>query len=169
MSLSEAAMIQVAARLADAAVAGDVFALWGDLGAGKSTLARAFIRHYAQVRGVAIDEVPSPTFTLVQTYDVAGDVTGDSAGGSVAQTIWHFDLYRIGQPDELWEIGLEEALGGGICLIEWPEKAGGLLPDRRMDIHLNYGDDTGRRNLRLVDRSESGDRFTGIVQDLPAS
>lgn len=152
-------MVAVAARLADTANSGDVFALWGDLGAGKSTLARAFIRHYGQMRGVTIGDVPSPTFTLVQTYEVADE------GGR--QSLWHFDLYRIAQADEVWEIGLEEALGGGICLIEWPENAGTLLPARRIDIALAYGDDPDRRTIRLVDRSDSGDRFADVFQDLP--
>lgn len=154
-------MIVVAERLADAAEAGDVFALWGDLGAGKSTLARAFIRRFAQVRGVTIDEVPSPTFTLVQAYDVAGD--------GPAQILWHFDLYRIGQAEDVWEIGLEEALSGGICLIEWPEKAGALLPARRIDIYLDHGDDPGRRHICLIDRTGGGNRFAEIFRDLPAS
>ena len=144
-------------RLADAADAGDVFALWGELGAGKSTFARAFIRHYAQVRDVTIDDVPSPTFTLIQMYDVAG------------QLLWHFDLYRIGQADEIWEIGLEEALGGGICLIEWPGNAGSLLPEQRIDIFLDHGENPDRRDVRLVDRSGTGARFASAFSGLGVS
>lgn len=100
-----------AAFLAQTAKSGDVFLLQGPLGAGKSVFARAFIRALC---GAELD-VPSPTFTLVQTYD-----------GPVP--VWHFDLYRLQDPDEIFEIGWEEARGG-IALVEWPERLGPYVPD----------------------------------------
>ena len=78
-----------------------MIALHGDLGAGKTTFARAFIR--ARAQGAAIGEIPSPTFTLVQVYDLPSGA------------IWHFDLYRLTRPDQVWELGLEEALIAGIA------------------------------------------------------
>lgn len=118
----EAATAALAARLAAVARAGDVIALEGELGAGKTTFARAFIR----ARG-GIGEVPSPTFTLVQTYDLGG------------APIWHFDGYRLRDPDEAWELGIEEAFSEGISLVEWPERFGSLLPARRLVLRLSHG------------------------------
>ena len=117
----------LARRLADGAARCDVFGLSGPLGAGKTTFARAFIGEIARLSGETVDEVPSPTFTLVPTYSFA------------RATVWHFDLYRIGKPAEVWEIGLEAALAEGISLIEWPERLGPLLPAKRIDVALSHG------------------------------
>jgi tRNA threonylcarbamoyladenosine biosynthesis protein TsaE len=116
----EADTTRLAGIVARAAVPGDVIALSGDLGSGKTAFARGFIRALT----APAEEVPSPTFTLVQTYSANG------------RTIYHFDFYRIDDPEEAWEIGLEEAFAGGITLIEWPERLGSLLPADRLDIHL---------------------------------
>ena len=118
----EAATAALAARVAALARPGDVIALQGELGAGKTCFARAFIR----ARGGA-GEVPSPTFTLVQIYEF-----GDA-------TIWHFDGYRLRDPEEAWELGIEDAFHQGISLIEWPERFGPLLPARRLHITLSPG------------------------------
>ncbi|MFN3503668.1 MAG: tRNA (adenosine(37)-N6)-threonylcarbamoyltransferase complex ATPase subunit type 1 TsaE, partial [Allorhizobium sp.] len=107
---------------------GDCVALDGDLGAGKSTLSRAFIRALADDPDL---EVPSPTFTLVQNYDLKIPVA-------------HFDLYRLSDPSELDELGLEEALADGICLLEWPGKAGRALPKNRIEIQFQFASDGGR-------------------------
>lgn len=123
-----AATRRLAACVAMAAGPQDVIALRGDLGAGKTEFARAFIR----TRGAA-DEVPSPTFTLVQTYE------------QPAGTIWHFDLYRLSGPDEVEELGWEEARDGGIVLVEWPDRLGPYLPADRLDIELRQEGETGRR------------------------
>lgn len=96
----------------------DIFLLNGPLGAGKSVFAREFIQYFAQD---AI-EVPSPTFTLVQTYDLP------------QASIWHFDLYRLEDPEEIYEIGWEEALEDSILLIEWPERLGSLMPKEYHEI-----------------------------------
>jgi tRNA threonylcarbamoyladenosine biosynthesis protein TsaE len=116
----EAATARLGAAVAKALEAGEAVCLWGPLGAGKTTLARGLIRALAD----PAEEVPSPTFTLVQFYD----------GGRLR--LAHFDLYRIGRPDEAHEIGLDEALDDGAALIEWPERLGGHLPADRLDIDL---------------------------------
>lgn len=126
---SEQETAAIAAHEARKAKIGDVYCLSGTLGAGKSSFARAFIRGLC---GQDTD-VPSPTFTLVQTYD------------SPAGPIWHFDLYRLKDPDEVFEIGWEDALSTGICLIEWPEKAGHNIPAMTKNISIDITGDTGRR------------------------
>ena len=122
----EAATADLARRLAPVLKPGDVVTLRGDLGAGKTSFARALIRALSGADG-AEREVPSPTFTLVQSYDTP------------AGRVHHFDLYRIQSPDELAEIGWDEALADGIVLVEWPERAGTLLPPRRLDITFEFG------------------------------
>src|SRR5258705_2885648 len=120
----ETATAALAARISAMAQPADVIALKGDLGTGKTTFARAFIR----ARGNPEEEVPSPTFTLLQVYEC------DPA------PIWHFDLYRLRSPEETWELGIEDAFSAGISLIEWPERLGPLLPERRLEITLAFGD-----------------------------
>lgn len=124
----EEATGRLGADLALALRAGDVLALRGDLGAGKTTLARALIRALA---GDPHLEVPSPTFTLVQAYEARVPVA-------------HFDLYRVGDPEELTELGFEAALRDGAVLIEWPERAGGRLPPGAATLTLAQ-DDGGRQ------------------------
>jgi len=142
----EAATRMLGRALAARARAGDVLALSGTLGSGKTTLARAFIQALAG----ADEEVPSPTFTLVQTYDAA------------AATIWHFDLYRLTRPDDCLELGIEDALSDGIVLIEWPERMGPLLPRRRLDVALSAAAPDCRR-AALTSREQWDDR----IGDLP--
>jgi len=125
----EPATEALGAAIAACAEPGDTVALRGDLGAGKTALARGFIR----ARLGDSTEVTSPTFTLVQLYG-----TGDDE-------IWHVDLYRIESRRELRELGLEDALGSAICLVEWPERLGELLPDDRLDVTLGFLSDGGRR------------------------
>jgi tRNA threonylcarbamoyladenosine biosynthesis protein TsaE len=133
---SEAATADLARRLGAFLTIGDVVALRGDLGAGKTSFARALIRALIGPDG-ADREVPSPTFTLVQTYETP------------AGRIHHFDLYRIISPDELIEIGWDEALADGIVLVEWPERAGALLPAARLDLTLEFGADAEARRALL--------------------
>ncbi len=117
----------LAARIAHVAHARDVIALTGDLGSGKTAFARAFIR----ARGRASEEVPSPTFTLVQTYETTGN-----AATEPPVTIWHFDLYRLRTADEAFELGIEDAFADGLSLIEWPDRLGALLPSRSLIVSL---------------------------------
>ena len=98
---------------------GDCVLLEGPIGAGKSHLARAFIR----ARLGRMEDVPSPTFTLVQTYQA--DVE-----------IWHADLYRLSHPDEVLELGLGDAFSSAICLIEWPDRLGSHTPSNALNLRL---------------------------------
>src|SRR5689334_25266717 len=127
----ETATAALATRVSAAAAAGDVIALKGDLGTGKTSFARAFIR----ARGNPDEEVPSPTFTLVQIYEL----------DPIA--IWHFDLYRLQSAEEAWELGIEDAFGTATSLIEWPERLGPLLPARRLEVTLVFGDRPDARRV----------------------
>jgi tRNA threonylcarbamoyladenosine biosynthesis protein TsaE len=118
--------------LAPYARPGDVIALFGTLGAGKTALARAMIRALTQED----QEVPSPTFTLVQTYDTP------------QSTLWHFDLYRLEQPGDVYELGFEDACQD-ICLIEWPERLGALLPTNCLEVVMEMSPHTSGRSARL--------------------
>lgn len=127
---NEQETIAVAARLAACAKAGDVFLLDAPMGAGKSVFARGFIRALC---GQDTD-VSSPTFTLVQSYEC-----------NTAQ-LWHFDLYRLETPDEVLNIGWDDALSGdAICLIEWPQKAGEYLPPHARHILIEITGENARR------------------------
>ena len=129
----EAAMEAFAGRIADISGRGDLIALYGNLGMGKSVFARAFVRH----RMGAQEEVPSPTFTLVQTYE----------GAEIP--ISHFDFYRLQQPDEILELGFEDAMADGTVLVEWPDRLGAYMPHDRLDIEISQGSSTHSRTLRL--------------------
>ena len=118
---------KLAAALSQITEKGDVWALFGTLGMGKSVFARAFIK---ALTGAA--EVPSPTFTLVQTYS-APDFD-----------IFHYDLYRLKSPEEIWELNIEEAMYNNVCLIEWPEKMGAYLPRNVFRINIKQDKNNGR-------------------------
>lgn len=133
---SEADTAALGARLALTARAGDCILLQGPIGAGKSCLARAFIRALCG----SVEEVPSPTFTLVQVYEAQG------------VEIWHADLYRLTHPDEVWELGLDEAFQRAICLVEWPDRLGKHQPEGALCLTLeSLGDG---RQARISGGSE---------------
>src|SRR5438270_12135521 len=118
----EAATAALATRLARLVRRGDVIALKGELGAGTTSFARAFIR----VRAGHDEIVPSPTFTLMQVYELPD------------LSIWHFDGYRLRDPEEGWELGIEDAFRDGVSMIEWPERFGPLIPMRRLQITFEH-------------------------------
>lgn len=120
-SHSEQETGEIAAKCAKSLRRGDVVCLHGDLGAGKSVFARALIRFLCANQSL---NVPSPTFTLAETYETQSGL------------LWHFDLYRLEDPEEIHEIGWEEALTDGIVLVEWPSRLGSYLPAQRLDIHI---------------------------------
>ena len=138
-SLSQTELELLAARIAEACAPRDVIALYGDLGAGKTVFSRAFIRSL----GSPDEDVPSPTFTLVQTYD------GEKKDGTPL-TVWHFDLYRIKSAEEIYELGFEDALSDGVCLIEWPERAERLLPKNRLEIAVRAAENANARRIDIT-------------------
>ena len=148
----ETATATLAARIAELAGPSDIIALRGELGSGKTSFARAFIR----VRGNQEEEIPSPTFTLVQVYE---------SRSSQSPVIWHFDLYRLRAAEEAWELGIEEAFGEGISLIEWPERLGSLLPPRRLQIILEFGNSPGARRAWLDPGTGWQARLPSIAAD----
>jgi tRNA threonylcarbamoyladenosine biosynthesis protein TsaE len=132
----EAATARLGAAIAAVLQAGEAVCLSGPLGAGKSTLARALVRALT----TPDEEVPSPTFTLVQFY--AGE----------RLNIAHFDLYRLTSADEAYELGLDEALDDGAAVIEWPERLAGRLPPDRLDIEIGLGETAEDRRVRVTPR-----------------
>jgi tRNA threonylcarbamoyladenosine biosynthesis protein TsaE len=126
LTLATPAATDALARcLAPHLAAGDTLALVGDLGAGKSHLARALIGARLAALG-RTEDIPSPSYTLVQTYDL-GDVE-----------LWHADLYRLGHPDEIAELGLDEAFERAIAVVEWADRLGPALPARHLRIALDF-------------------------------
>ena len=134
---SEEAMHHFMADIAAALEPGDLVTLSGDLGAGKTTFARALIRHVA---GDDTVEVPSPTFTLMQLYELA------------RFPIVHADLYRLSGTSELAELGFDDLPEGAVVLLEWPDRAGGFLPQDRLDVTFTLAPQLGAdvRNARYT-------------------
>jgi tRNA threonylcarbamoyladenosine biosynthesis protein TsaE len=136
-----AATADLGATIARLLQTGDAVCLFGDLGAGKSTFARGLVRALT----TPDEDVPSPTFTLVQTYEAG------------AMTLAHFDLYRLTSAAEAYEIGVEEALDDGCAIIEWPERLDGDLPADRLDIELSVEGDGRRARITPHGRFEELD------------
>ncbi len=126
---TEAAVDAFAVRLANLLQTGDTLLLSGSVGAGKTHIARALIRAWLD----APDEpIPSPTFTLIQTYSVEN------------VEIWHADLYRLGDSGEIAELGLDEAYGQALCLVEWPDRLAPEWPRAAALLHLERQPDNSR-------------------------
>ncbi len=143
----EAATERLAQMLAGIADTGEQLALKGDLGTGKTVFARAFIRALCGPE----TEVPSPTFTLVQTYD--------SNDGCM---LFHFDLYRLEDPDEALELDIDYAFADGISLIEWPERLDYLLPQNRLEVALSYGESEKQRICVITETGKWAERLRDL-------
>jgi len=142
---------RLAAIIAAEARPGDAILLSGDLGAGKTHFARAFINALTALP----EEVPSPTFTLVQTYDAVTQ--------GVPVKIWHFDLYRLKSPEETLELGIDEVFTEGIALIEWPDRLGPFKPREHLELRLAITGD-GAREASLVPTAAWRDRAIAIAE-----
>ncbi len=147
------ATARLAGALSERVIRGDVIGLAGALGIGKTTFARAFINAIARRGGAPEEEVPSPTFTLVQAYELPGLIVS------------HFDLYRIERPDEVHELGLDDAIADGVVLIEWPERLAGRLPADRLDLVLSDGGGPNERLAELTGHGEWAGRLARIPND----
>lgn len=133
LSTCENDTIQCAQKFAQSLKGHEIIALDGTLGMGKTVFVRAVIQTLTTPK----TDVPSPTFTLLQTYDT-------SKG-----TLYHFDFYRLKNPDEAYEVGIEDAFSDGICFIEWPEKIGNLLPKNA--IHIVFTNTPQGRQIEIKD------------------
>lgn len=120
ISTNETETLKYAAKFAKNLKPGDIIALRGSLGSGKTVFSKGVIQALCRPD----TDVPSPTFTIVQSYD------------TIKGPLYHFDFYRLKTPEEAYEIGIEDAFADGICLIEWPEKIGSLLPQKHIDVFL---------------------------------
>lgn len=129
---------------------GDVLLLEGLVGAGKSALARAIIQAQMMEDG-QIEDVPSPTFTLIQTYDTRRG------------TICHADLYRLSDAAELEELGLPELFDSAICMIEWPERLGTLCPERHLKIEISLEQDPDSRTITLIPYGRGWDWLNSLL------
>ncbi|WP_371170210.1 tRNA (adenosine(37)-N6)-threonylcarbamoyltransferase complex ATPase subunit type 1 TsaE [Aliiroseovarius sp. 2305UL8-7] len=142
----------LAVRLSETLRAGDVLLLEGGIGAGKTHFARSLIQARLAQLGL-IEDVPSPTFTLVQTYDI-GEVE-----------IWHADLYRLSHPDEIVELGILQAFEEAICLIEWPDRLDTLAPSQPLMLSFEYGEDLETRVITFSgDKERWQDRMLGALE-----
>jgi len=137
----DAATVRLGAALGVVLQVGDAVLLTGGLGAGKTALARAAILARLGAAG-RVDEVPSPTFTLVQTYEA--DIP-----------IWHADLYRLSGEEEVYELGLDEAFEDAAVFVEWPDRLGGAAPTRWLAIHFDF-DRAGEGRIATIRQQGGG-------------
>ena len=133
----EAATLKLGSDIAAIPASNGMIALFGDLGIGKTVFARGFIHSFE-----GVDEVVSPTFSLLQLYEFA------------KIKVYHYDLYRINSPDEIIELGIFDAINDGITLVEWPERMDNYFPKNRLDIYLSQGLMDASRAVKIVGHGE---------------
>jgi len=136
--------IKLGKKLAEFSKNGDIFCLKGALGTGKTTLARAFIKYLTNN-----DKVLSPTFPLLLTYEYENNI------------IWHYDMYRLENTEDIWNLSMEEALNDGIILIEWPEIIEKLLPRTKIDIIIKDVNHNAR-SVEISANKEFKQKITGF-------
>ncbi len=142
---------RLAQHISDWLAPGDVLLIEGSIGAGKSHFCRAAIRHMLAKEGWD-EDVPSPTFTLVQTYELPD------------MEVWHADLYRLTDPDQTWELGLDEAYETAVVLIEWPDRLGEAAPKNALRLCLTAdGDDA---DSRIATFSATSSRWKDLLSSL---
>ena len=150
-----AATQHLGALLADGLASGDVISLSGPLGAGKSALARAIIISANPNE----TDIPSPTFSLVQTYELADRTP-----------LWHLDLYRIESPEDAMQLGLDDAFVDAVCLIEWPDRLEEFLPKSTLSVHLCHAvgddldDEAGIRLAKITVPLHWADRLKAVIE-----
>lgn len=137
----------MAQRLGQKLRPGDVLLLEGDIGTGKTHFARCLIQSLLRIP----EDVPSPTFTLVQTYDAADC------------EIWHADLYRLTSPEEVVELGLTDAFESAICLVEWPDRLAELVPANALTLSFRLCAEEGHRE---VEARWQSDRWADLLADV---
>jgi tRNA threonylcarbamoyladenosine biosynthesis protein TsaE len=141
-----------AAAVSAQTLPGHMIGLSGPLGVGKSEFARALITSRANAMGVEPPrEVPSPTFTLVQPYQLG------------SEALSHFDLYRLNGPDDVLELGFDDALDGGPVLVEWPDRLAHLIPQNRLDLTFAFGEQDTARTVTLVGHGDWVGRTAAVL------
>ena len=135
--------IKLGKKIAKIAKKNEIICLKGDLGTGKTTLARSFIKYLTNS-----NKVLSPTFPLLLTYEYEDNI------------IWHYDMYRLKQPGDVWNLSLEDALNNGIIIIEWPEIIEYLLPKKRIEIVIK----DLSNNARSAEINANQDLLEGIKE-----
>ena len=132
-------------KLAQVSKPDDIFCLRGNLGSGKTSIARAFINTF-----IKNTKVLSPTFPMLITYEYEHNI------------IWHYDMYRLENPSDVWNLSLEDALNKGIILIEWPEVIENLIPKKKIDIVIKDLNNN-KRSVEIIGRTEILKQFEGFI------
>jgi|TARA_B110001450_G_C17394375_1_gene389032 tRNA threonylcarbamoyladenosine biosynthesis protein TsaE len=144
--------VYIAEILAEVIRPGDTVLLFGEIGSGKTFFSRAMIQKMMEKQGAVVEDIPSPTFTIVQIYD------------TLVPSVWHLDLYRISNPDEIIDLDLENALEKHVCLIEWPQHMGLHVPERNISITLE--EILGSGDVRNIDFEFYGTGWEHIIRGL---
>ena len=144
--------VSISETLAELIRPGDTVLLFGKIGSGKTFFSRAMIQKMMQKQGAVVEDIPSPTFTIVQIYD------------TLVPSVWHLDLYRILNPEEIIDLDLENALEKHVCLIEWPQNMGLHVPERNLSI--TFEELVGSDEVRNINFEFNGIGWEHIIRGL---